>query len=351
MRLRTPFPAKFLLALLFILPAGCSDPAAEAPVLNLDFVAETSITITWTMESMEELKSLTAYISMDVDFSESIREIEITGGYDQEQMKIDNLRGATRYYCKLVAVLLNNKILESNVIEVTTTFQTEKIHLTTKDRVTLACEVYYLAGNSSLRPGLIFMHGLGEDHHSWKQTPLLRRLIAGGYVCLAFDFRGHGGSSPWAVPPPLDNDPHKSEKYMKEASLDLLAALSALRNHDRANPQKIGLLGMMLGGTMALAGNTQQSVKVSVAISPSLTGVRCLDKKLVVDNVLFIVGDNHYHDLWDDNFSAPPKKIMFVFNDYEKGWPLLNGAGVKEGIIEWIDTRFEKYCQAPRKDK
>lgn len=340
MKTSTKVMVGLLVALL--LPFGCTDPRVEAPTIRISSIYETSYMLNWTLQAPEELQAMTILLSSDKDFNRIIQEIKISPHY-QGSKKINGLSGVMDYWCKIIIVLLNGQMLESNTAQITTSCQHDPFHITTTDGVTLAGNLYYLSSRKLPGPGLIFMHDLGDESNKWKDTDILRRLIGKGYRCMTFDFRGHGRSSYWPLPPNQTEDPHQIEAYIKKISDDLKSILSVLRNHERVDPLRIGLLGTSLGANLALSANSQQSVKVSVAISPGRLGLYYLDEKLVVQNALFIVGegDRENNDLWDLGFSECPKKIMLVSNGFHSGWPLLDGAGVEDGIIDWIEQRMK----------
>ena len=80
----------------------------------------------------------------------------------------------------------------------------QKIHFDTVDEVTLE-GMFYPAGRGTEAPCALLLHDIGATYQQPGWVSLAKRLQHAGFAVLAFDFRGHGGStlvSPafWKVP-------------------------------------------------------------------------------------------------------------------------------------------------------
>jgi esterase len=95
---------------------------------------------------------------------------------------------------------------------------------------------------------LVFLHGGGLNAHTWD---VVCDLLCDRFRCVAIDLRGHG-----------DSDWHDQGTYTLQAYVaDLRAALDALR------PGDVSLVGMSLGGLVALAyAATEQPVPQSLVM-------------------------------------------------------------------------------------
>jgi pimeloyl-ACP methyl ester carboxylesterase len=107
--------------------------------------------------------------------------------------------------------------------------------------VELAGTLYLPAGNGP-HPAAVFLHGWGD----WSRAEQLfsrhaRRLARDGLALLIYDKRGCGESS---------GDWRRAS--FADLADDALAGTSLLRRHARIRPDRIGLFGTSLGGSIAL---------------------------------------------------------------------------------------------------
>ena len=103
------------------------------------------------------------------------------------------------------------------------------------------------------RVGVVLAHQAGEDLCSW--LPYARALAEQGYRVLAFDFQGHGASSPAGRGGSLDGD--------------VAAAAAALRERGAA---EVVLVGASMGGTAAVIAATKVQPPVAGVVSISAPG-------------------------------------------------------------------------------
>ncbi len=87
-------------------------------------------------------------------------------------------------------------------------------------------------------PTIVLVHGWGRNVE--RTLPYIRNLHPEGFNLLAFDSRNHGSS-----------DGDKFSSMLKFAE-DISAALDFLIEKKKVNPEKIGLLGLSIGGAASI---------------------------------------------------------------------------------------------------
>jgi len=104
------------------------------------------------------------------------------------------------------------------------------------------------------RPGVVLCHGYGAARDQLL-SPLGVDLVNAGYDVLLFDFRGHGtsGDSPVSMGP--------------VETADVIAAVRCLRNQPGVDAERIGVLGLGMGGYAGiLAAGRVQDIRCVVAV-------------------------------------------------------------------------------------
>jgi len=117
--------------------------------------------------------------------------------------------------------------------------------------------VIYLPKSAGRTPGVVMCHGMASDHRSMR--PCAQRLACQGIAALALDLRGHG----------------KSEGTLDGGiGQDVAAAYDVLRNHEKVDNERIGLVGHSMGALACLyAATAVNGVKAVVLLSiPSDVG-------------------------------------------------------------------------------
>jgi dipeptidyl aminopeptidase/acylaminoacyl peptidase len=97
---------------------------------------------------------------------------------------------------------------------------------------------WWIPWDDARRPAVILAHGWGRNAE--RMLPYIAILRPMGYHLLAFDARHHGAS---------DRDGHAS---MKKFSEDIRAALDFLAGQPEANADRVGVLGLSVGGSAAI---------------------------------------------------------------------------------------------------
>jgi alpha-beta hydrolase superfamily lysophospholipase len=137
---------------------------------------------------------------------------------------------------------------------------------TTADGSTIAATLYETANRPA--PAVVLVHMLSRSKDEW--IPIAERLQDEGATVLAFDLRGHGGSS-------------GSAARLGPMVSDVRSAVEWLSTRAPSRPSAIGLVGASLGANLAAqAAADLPAVRAVALISPSLDyrGVR-LDATLM----------------------------------------------------------------------
>ena len=87
-------------------------------------------------------------------------------------------------------------------------------------------------------PTIVLIHGWGRNVE--RMMPYIRQLHASGYNLLAFDSRNHGSS-----------DPDHYSSMLKFAE-DIICAVDFVQKQPEADSQRIGLLGLSIGGAASI---------------------------------------------------------------------------------------------------
>ena len=141
---------------------------------------------------------------------------------------------------------------------------TRDIAFATSDGVEIAATVYPV--DAPKPPGLVLLHMLGADRREWE--PFALRAQRAGYLCLAFDIRGHGDSR-------ARGDESLSYRQFNTADWraaveDVGAAKRALLEQG-ADPDNLALVGASIGANLALAYAVgHEDIPAVVLVSPGL---------------------------------------------------------------------------------
>ena len=112
-------------------------------------------------------------------------------------------------------------------------------------------------------PCIITLHGLESSKDSGKWPVIAARLYDAGYACLRFNFRGCSGGA------------EKSEGEFEDVSLtgrirDYKGALQYLKETDRVDMRRLGVIGSSFGGLVAIAAQDKR-IKAMVILSTPYT--------------------------------------------------------------------------------
>lgn len=259
---------------------------------------------------------------------------------------IDQLNGASSYCYRLKADFSDGTSFTTPIKSTSTLFTTEVVNISTEDGLNLSGKLYYLdyMTNAEPVPGVIFMHELGVFVNNWKSSMVVKSLMREGYVCLVFDFRGHGQSTPIEDLMTLVND-------LSLVAMDLTAAVEFMKDIERVHQDSLALVGASLGGIMAIAGNGFEEVISSVAISAPQNGIYELFPEMTIKNVFYIAGENDFNPNTNTDFAADaqamyddsenPKKIIIVNGTAAHATELFMKDTLLFEIEDWVISGFE----------
>jgi hypothetical protein len=338
------FSAILFVSLLFSCdsgPVGAPDPSDPQPVLKIltvTDVSETGFQINWSIENPFGFQSIAVQLARNEDLSQSLSYVLIDD-VSTTQLLVENLDGATEYFYKVYLLNNGNAVAESEVKIAETAYYTESIELTTGDDFTLTGSLAYLKSVQGRRPGIIMMHEFGVWVNPWVGSDLLKHLVADGYICLTFFFRGHGTSTP------VDDlmDLINNRNLIAE---DLKTAVAYLNAHEMVSQGELGLVGASMGATMALAGNGYEEVLTSVALSPVREGVYLLFPDMTLKSAYYLVGEL---DIAGDpaidflveaqnlyELTEEPRKLNNIPGTADHGTELLSRDSLNTSIETWF---------------
>jgi len=323
-------------------PGGDGEP--DTPSLKVESptnLTETGFQANWTLNTQIGFNSIAVTISEDEDMGQISKYLETQNAFAQS-LQVDGLKGATRYYYTVSLVENGITIFTSEIKVVETAFQSESIQLLTEDAVNLSGRLAYLESLSGSRPGIILMHEFGVWVNPWLGSNLMRELVAEGYVCFTFFFRGHGTSDPVDDLMDLLNNRDLLTK-------DLQAAVDYMNEHEKVSSGKLGLVGGSIGATMALAGNGYDEVLTTVALSPASDGVFLIFPDMTLSSVYYLAGelDVRTDPAADFPYEAQalfdqteePKKLDIIPGTDDHGSNLLSRDSLTNSVREWILER------------
>lgn len=315
-----------------------SDPQAVLKILSVTNVSESGFQINWSIDNPVGFQSIAVQVAKNEDLSQSISYVNIDD-ISTRHLLVENLHGATQYYYKVY--LLNNgtAVVESEIKRAETAYQDESIMLTTEDNFSLSGRLAYLESIPDKRPGIIMMHEFGVWVNPWVGSTLLKQLVADGYICLTFFFRGHGSSTP------VDDlmDLLENRNLIAE---DLKTAVAYMNAHEKVSPGELGLMGGSMGATMALAGNGYEEVRTSVALSPVRDGVFLLFPDMTLNSAYYLVGELDVvgdppldflvesQNLYE--ITQEPKKLNNILGTADHGTDLLSRDSLNTSIESWF---------------
>lgn len=323
-------------------PNGGGKTQAHITINAEKDIEETEFTASWSVNKTG-ISSINLQISSTEEFTDIIQDIAVP--ISSLTIKVSGLNGASTYYYKVIMNFSDNTSAISSTESVDTHFETEVVSFTTSDGLTLYGELAYLASNSGPKPAIIMMHSRGTNMNWWRyyelknNTYLMKRLIAEGYVCLCFDFRGHGLSDFYERQKVLDNFGVLSD--------DLVAAIDFVKTHSKVDSTKLALIGADMGGMMAIAGNGYKEVKTSVALGAMREGINSIFPDFSINSAFFIAGiydQRGTHDFKAEaeylhSITHGPKKLTLVNSGYH-GVALIDET-LELVITDWINDQID----------
>jgi len=141
------------------------------------------------------------------------------------------------------------------------------VEMTTTDGIKIT-GTFYNAGNANDAPGILLVHQLGKDRSTY--SDFQKALAEKGFMSLAIDLRGHGGSTQNGT---LEFGKFTKEEWMKAAN-DIDSGIEYLMSQTSAG---IGIVGASIGANLAViavseakSSGKQYPVDAIVLLSPGL---------------------------------------------------------------------------------
>jgi len=333
----------FTVITLTVLISGCSK-FNLSPEVIINFqdpanVTETSFQVSWSINTTD-YQSITFFLAEDPGFEKVISE-QTFKDISTNSIVFNDLRGAVTYYYRISLVRAPGNFFISKTKSIEMPFVQEVVAFDTPDMAQLKGIVYYRAMMDGRRPAVLMMHEFGIFVNGWINSDILKMLVAEGYVCLIFYNRGHGNSSG------LDNILDLMNKP-ELLTNDLKGALSFIQMNESVMADSIGLMGGSMGASMAVAGNGNEKVRTSVALSPASRLTDSMYPGVPRKSIFYLVGDQDIVDTGDGVLDFPamaselfkrtedPKKMLLIEKTNAHGTELLESTGVNEAILQWF---------------
>jgi len=134
------------------------------------------------------------------------------------------------------------------------------------DGIPLHATVYRPTNAAKSPPGLILVHMVGSNRGAWESFAM--RAQRDGYLCLAFDARGHGEST-GGTGQDLSYRRFTTQDWLSVRG-DVAAAHKALLENG-AHPNDVAVVGASIGANLALLYSSDHSdIAATVMVSPGL---------------------------------------------------------------------------------
>ena len=316
-------------------------PSLKVTLNDPTDITETSFVANWSVNKTN-IQSCQVEVSMQSDFANILKTVTVNDPMMTSQL-IDGLNGATKYYHKIKVTLDDGTSGQSEIKSLATNYHTEEANVSTSDGINISGQICYLQSIAGKRPGIIFLGVLGLPN-LWKAEEVFQNLIASGYICYKFDWRGQGTSDYWPIPQTEDS---VLVYVTQHAVNDMSASYTYLNQHEKVDNSKIALVGGSLGAVESLKGNNWAGVVCSVALSGSRFGLN-LEEPL--KNILLIAGEQDENSALGWNYAdearsiyesaEEPKKLVTVPGG-EHALELLALNGINQEVLDWIYTRME----------
>lgn len=167
----------------------------------------------------------------------------------------------------LLTLLLAASGCRTDVIDGTTVIQT-----TRESGIQLEA-TYHRQSSAERLPSLVLIHDSspGEDRTAFE--PLWDLLVDQGYNLLAVDLRSHGQSDTAGSPDDLDTDPTGYPEDVR-TWMEFLAERQA--DGDPVDAERVGILGLGVGASLAVGSVQAGLTQCAVAISPRIQQLEAL---------------------------------------------------------------------------
>ena len=217
----------------------------------------------------------------------------------------------------------------------------EPVSFTTPDGFRISAAWFTSNRQTGRRPAVILIHPYDQNLGIW--IPFVPDLADEGYHVLAYDVRGHGGSTL------RDNVYFPRSTFQTEdfnsMPLDVEGAIGWLKTRPDVDAARIGLVGAELGANIAfVSSGIYPDVKTSVAIS-LITRLR---QDILLGNnvgnfqprsVLFMASHGDGYTYTSSELLAQRTKDPVRVSGYQgtaNGPALLNNPAARAEILQWL---------------
>ncbi len=219
----------------------------------------------------------------------------------------------------------------------------EDFEAVTSDGLTIR-GTFQSAEGVDVAPAVLLLHEIARDSGDFNTVFI--DFVQAGVSVLAIDFRGHGDSDPAPIDlADLQTDPSQLHH-------DVVAALEWLAARDDVDADRIGIMGLDVGASMAvvaLHNRATWGIKSICAITPILAHVHVLagTDQLDLMNALYVAAAENVQDLADAqalyDITAEPRDIEPVGQTDDHGVDLLTGSiDAQSGTVAWFVDALEE---------
>jgi len=220
--------------------------------------------------------------------------------------------------------------------------KTKEVSFITKDSITISATFETPKTQNKTIPAIILIHQGGSTREEWKSLKLWNNLLAKGYAVLAYDIRIHGKSGK------DKGDIYNLFNNPNRAPLDLLAAITFLKNQTEIDSKRIGSIGASVGANLACvaAASPEYNIKSVVSISAKIEAVKNLSgstKALELQNAFHIASKEEQDGkraFWANELFAKTtdsKKLEIASGDKHGSFILAEHEYLQELVLDWFE--------------
>lgn len=210
-----------------------------------------------------------------------------------------------------------------------------RVTIPTDDGVALAA-TWRPLGDVPAAPAVLLIHAFSRERREWE--PLAAELGLLGYSTLAIDLRAHGetrkNGAVIHLSPSLQRSPSGFPR-------DVEAACAWLRERS----SRIGVVGLSIGGELAILATASGWADAAVAVSPNADRVPALagPRPQAAHGTLVLASEGDVDRAASaralTDAGLPPKR-MLVFAGAAHGMALLSRPEVKKEALDWLGARL-----------
>lgn len=216
----------------------------------------------------------------------------------------------------------------------------KEIEFLTQDNLKISAVYQYPKIKKESLPAIILIHQGGSSRQEWLDLSITNKLLDSGYAILAYDIRLHGKSTQDGEFSDLFNNPNR-------APLDLLAAIQFLKNDNRIDSNRIGIIGASIGANLACVAVSSKlfTIKSAVSLSAKTSAVQNLSgmKDKIVPNNLFCIASKDEQDGKRKNWAIElynitkgERKIEITTGNKHGSFIIKEHEYLENEIIQWF---------------